>query len=287
MSRRDFAKRQNAPFHVSISISRKCLPVPSARLHRARKWYYPHIRFLSDTESSPLTPTELESLRTECDTLVNHVYSERDLLADAGCIVEPLSCGYVDHDPIHPEAYKHDQTFYRKIRSQITEEKEILDVILHKIAAMAIQVLPVEPSRELYLDSEYMPLTCRHIPTVACWITLDDVSEANGTLHIEPYPQTSSFGSHTCLSSLYPSTPSANPVIVTVPAGSVVLMSGAVRHCSGGNDSGRFRRAFMPQYSAGIVWSDRVMRKRDDEVVGQMVKNAGELLAMAVSCGNL
>lgn len=57
----------------------------------------------------------------------------------------------MDNDPIHPEAYKHDQTFYQKIRSQITEEKEVLDVILHKIAAMATQVLPVEPSRKLYL----------------------------------------------------------------------------------------------------------------------------------------
>ncbi|KAG0289576.1 hypothetical protein BGZ96_006908 [Linnemannia gamsii] len=43
------------------------------------------------------------------------------------------------------------------------------------------------------------------------------------------------------------------PVLVEVPAGSIVFLSGWVRHCSMGNSSSKFRRAFMPQYSAGKV----------------------------------
>ncbi|KAG9072017.1 hypothetical protein KI688_006239 [Linnemannia hyalina] len=43
------------------------------------------------------------------------------------------------------------------------------------------------------------------------------------------------------------------PVLVEVPAGSIVFLSGWVRHCSLGNSSSKFRRAFMPQYSAGKV----------------------------------
>ncbi|KAG0085611.1 hypothetical protein BGZ92_008868 [Podila epicladia] len=43
------------------------------------------------------------------------------------------------------------------------------------------------------------------------------------------------------------------PVLVDIPAGSVVFMSGFVRHCSLGNGSMKFRRAFMPQYSIGKV----------------------------------
>ncbi|RUP51863.1 hypothetical protein BC936DRAFT_145039, partial [Jimgerdemannia flammicorona] len=259
-----------------------------------------------------LTPTELESLRTECDILVNHIYNEKDLLFDAGCIVEPLSCGYVDHDLSHPEAYKHDQAFYRRIRSQINDE--VLEITLHKIAAMAEQVLPIGPDRRLYLlneqyivkpprsgtkarfqwhqDSEYMPLACRRVPTVACWIALDDVSEANGTLLIDPYPSpsankvsTSSLDHHAQFSSFYSPTPSSTPFAATILAGSVVLMSSVLRHCSTGNDSGRFRRAFMPQYSAGVVWSDRVMRERGEPGIEQPVKDSRELLAMAVPCG--
>ncbi|KAG0033537.1 hypothetical protein BGZ82_006078 [Podila clonocystis] len=43
------------------------------------------------------------------------------------------------------------------------------------------------------------------------------------------------------------------PVLVDIPAGSVVFLSGFVRHCSLGNGSMKFRRAFMPQYSIGKV----------------------------------
>lgn len=43
------------------------------------------------------------------------------------------------------------------------------------------------------------------------------------------------------------------PVLVDIPAGSVVFLSGFVRHCSLGNGSAKFRRAFMPQYSIGKV----------------------------------
>ncbi|KAF9088874.1 hypothetical protein BGX23_007047 [Mortierella sp. AD031] len=46
------------------------------------------------------------------------------------------------------------------------------------------------------------------------------------------------------------------PVLVEVPAGSVVFLSGWVRHCSLGNSSSKFRRAFMPQYSAGKVLTE-------------------------------
>ncbi|KAF9579518.1 hypothetical protein BGW38_004194 [Lunasporangiospora selenospora] len=43
------------------------------------------------------------------------------------------------------------------------------------------------------------------------------------------------------------------PILVEIPAGSVVFLSGFVRHCSLGNSTSLFRRAFMPQYSAGKV----------------------------------
>ncbi|KAG0293856.1 hypothetical protein BGZ98_002021 [Dissophora globulifera] len=44
-----------------------------------------------------------------------------------------------------------------------------------------------------------------------------------------------------------------NAVLVDIPAGSIVILSGFVRHCSLGNKSPRFRRAYMPQFSAGKV----------------------------------
>ncbi|KAF9989951.1 hypothetical protein BGZ75_004339 [Mortierella antarctica] len=43
------------------------------------------------------------------------------------------------------------------------------------------------------------------------------------------------------------------PVLVEIPAGSIVFLSGLVRHCSMGNSSSKFRRAYMPQFSSGKV----------------------------------
>jgi hypothetical protein len=43
------------------------------------------------------------------------------------------------------------------------------------------------------------------------------------------------------------------PVLVDIPAGSIVFISGFVKHCSLGNESLKFRRAYMPQFSAGKV----------------------------------
>ncbi|KAF9973451.1 hypothetical protein BGZ73_003316, partial [Actinomortierella ambigua] len=57
------------------------------------------------------------------------------------------------------------------------------------------------------------------------------------------------------------------PVLVKIPAGSIVFLSGHVRHCSLGNPSSLFRRAYMPQYSIGTVFN-----------------GAGHLVSLAVPC---
>ncbi|KAF8967577.1 hypothetical protein BGZ46_000142 [Entomortierella lignicola] len=46
------------------------------------------------------------------------------------------------------------------------------------------------------------------------------------------------------------------PVLVDITAGTIVFLSGFVRHCSLGNGSSKFRRAYMPQFSAGKVQTD-------------------------------
>ncbi|KAF8932258.1 hypothetical protein BGZ58_007142 [Dissophora ornata] len=58
------------------------------------------------------------------------------------------------------------------------------------------------------------------------------------------------------------------PVLVDIPAGSIVFLSGFVRHCSLGNPSLKFRRAWMPQFSSGKV----------------VVPESGTFVSMAVPC---
>ncbi|CAG8725442.1 8283_t:CDS:2, partial [Ambispora leptoticha] len=159
-----------------------------------------------------LTPKELDCLRNECDVLINHIYNTGlDLLEDFGC-TEPLNCGYIEFNGVNlaqsKEKYKSDKETYRRYRLQISGEYAV-DLILGKIARLAGKLLPstrndgiylfneqfiVKPPRnsrarfEWHQDSEYMDERSRSVPSIACWIALDDMSKENGTLYIEPYP---------------------------------------------------------------------------------------------------
>lgn len=54
---------------------------------------------------------------------------------------------------------------------------------------------------------------------------------------------------------MQPGTQQHSAVPLEVPAGTVVVTSDAVLHCSGANRSRHVRRAWMPQFSAGpLTW---------------------------------
>ncbi|CAG8646275.1 1472_t:CDS:2 [Ambispora gerdemannii] len=221
-----------------------------------------------------LTPKELDCLRNECDALVNHIYNiGLDILEDFGCVIGN------DVNPVQSkEKYKSEKETYRRYRLQISDEYSV-DLILGKIARLAGRLLPstrndkndggvylfneqfiVKPPRnsrarfEWHQDSEYMDEKSRSVPSIACWIALDDMSKENGTLYIEPYP------------------------IIEVQAGTIIFMSGFVKHCSFGNVSSCFRRVYMPQYSAGIVYNPKLSLDQD--------KSGKQLLALGVPCLN-
>jgi ectoine hydroxylase-related dioxygenase (phytanoyl-CoA dioxygenase family) len=90
---------------------------------------------------------------------------------------------------------------------------------------------------------------------VTCWVALDDVSEANGTIYLLPYSRagTRKMFSH-----------KKNPVTddlerafrfdrgipVVAIAGSIAVFSSNVFHRSGMNSTSSPRRIYLPQYSA-------------------------------------
>ena len=87
------------------------------------------------------------------------------------------------------------------------------------------------------------------------WVTLDDVSEANGTVYLLPYsragsrevfPHKQNEESHD-LEGYFGSDP-GDPIIV--PAGSIAVFSSTVLHRSGFNRTPNWRRVYLPQYSA-------------------------------------
>jgi ectoine hydroxylase-related dioxygenase (phytanoyl-CoA dioxygenase family) len=94
-----------------------------------------------------------------------------------------------------------------------------------------------------------------HRPYLTCWITLDDVTEENGTVYLLPYsragtrdvvPHVRDDASNDLVG--YFGNDPGDPVIV--PAGSIVCFSTTLFHRSGANTTDRMRRVYVAQYSA-------------------------------------
>ena len=93
-----------------------------------------------------------------------------------------------------------------------------------------------------------------HPPYLTCWIALDDVSEANGTVYLLPYSRA---GTRDVIEHVrdaetndmvgYFGDDPGDPVIV--PAGSVACFSSTLLHRSGPNSTDHVRRVYLAQYS--------------------------------------
>jgi ectoine hydroxylase-related dioxygenase (phytanoyl-CoA dioxygenase family) len=99
-----------------------------------------------------------------------------------------------------------------------------------------------------------------HRPYLTCWIALDDVTEANGTVYLLPYDRAGTrdvvhhgWDEETHDRVGYDGPDPGDPV--TVPAGSLVCFSSTVLHRSGANTTDRMRRVYLAQYSAGPILS--------------------------------
>ena len=106
---------------------------------------------------------------------------------------------------------------------------------------------------------------------LSAWTALDDVDESNGALRVLPYPRGGDAAGHRARARLYEHSPDELDALdalsgdadveeerrhafkrarrMAMRAGDVLFMSAEVLHCSGPNGSGRFRRAWMPQFS--------------------------------------
>lgn len=102
-------------------------------------------------------------------------------------------------------------------------------------------------------DSAYVGTP--HRPYITCWVTLDDVSEENGTVYLLPYSRA---GTREVV--LHKENPESHDIEgyfgpdpgdpVLVPAGSIAVFSSTVLHRSGFNRTPKWRRVYLPQYSA-------------------------------------
>jgi hypothetical protein len=134
----------------------------------------------------------------------------------------------------------------------------------------------------------YDPAT-KHKPYLTCWCTLDDVSEANGTVYILPHSRAGTReriidhvkeeGSNDLIG--YTGGDPGDPLIV--PAGSIVGFTSYVLHRSGPNGTNRMRRVYLPQYSAepirrpdGKPWAMATPFIKDGKVIYSHPEDSAE-----------
>jgi ectoine hydroxylase-related dioxygenase (phytanoyl-CoA dioxygenase family) len=106
-----------------------------------------------------------------------------------------------------------------------------------------------------------------HQPYLTCWIALDDMSEANGTVYLLPYARA---GTRDVVEHVrdresndlvgYFGDDPGDPVIV--PAGSIACFSSTLFHRSGPNTTDRTRRVYVAQYSAEPILTEDGSRPR-------------------------
>ncbi|MEM7220952.1 MAG: phytanoyl-CoA dioxygenase family protein [Pseudomonadota bacterium] len=98
-------------------------------------------------------------------------------------------------------------------------------------------------------------------PYITCWIALDDMSDANGTISVLPHERVGTAGR------VLPHTrePGSNDMIgytgddpgepIECPAGSIAVFSSTTLHRSSANTSNALRRAYLAQYSVAPVYA--------------------------------
>ena len=93
-----------------------------------------------------------------------------------------------------------------------------------------------------------------HRPYLTCWIALDDVSEANGTVYLLPYARA---GTRRVVEHVHDE--ATNDMVgyfgddtgdpVSVPAGNIACFSSTLSHRSGPNTTDHVRRVCVAQYA--------------------------------------
>ena len=214
------------------------------------------------TLQNVITPESLEMLRSECDRLLSETDTqlERD-----GIEIKPLGIGIGTHrkrNYFFP-AYNKSKNLKSFIFSDLTEE--LCRAFLGDTAFLYYEAFIVKYPRVglpfiWHQDSAYIKR--EHKPFITLWCTLDDVSDASGTLRVLPYERA---GTETRQPHILVDPPSPQMVgyfgddpgdPVEVSAGSIAVLSSTTFHRSGPNVSDRMRRVYLVSYSVEPILSD-------------------------------
>jgi ectoine hydroxylase-related dioxygenase (phytanoyl-CoA dioxygenase family) len=214
-----------------------------------------------------ISPQELQEMRTECDHLIKAQDSEMEKLGTDTLGLSRKNSRYFVFN-----AYKDRPHLAKIIFSELMAE--LCKSTIGNTAYLFWEQFVVKGTDKKgaeftwHQDSGYVD--GEHKYYVNCWIPLDDVNEANGTISILPYSAAGTkekvehkpvaggdrqgyFGSE-------------KGELMDVKAGSIVVFSSVAFHRSGANSTDKMRRAWAIQYSPEVIYEPDGTLKGLDEL---------------------
>jgi ectoine hydroxylase-related dioxygenase (phytanoyl-CoA dioxygenase family) len=207
-------------------------------------------------------PSELELLRRECGRLVDERDREMDRLGVDTLDLDHRARRYFVH------AYDTSPEVRRFLASDLMVE--IARAALGDTVYLFNEQYVVKAAERgmrfgWHQDSGFIGYP--HPRYLTCWIPLDDVSEANGTVSLLPYARA---GTRDVVAHVrdedtndligYFGDDAGDPVVM--PAGSIACFSSTVFHRSGPNATEQVRRVYVAQYSAAPLLDEDHSRPR-------------------------
>jgi ectoine hydroxylase-related dioxygenase (phytanoyl-CoA dioxygenase family) len=200
-------------------------------------------------------PSDLDTLRGECQRFIDERDREMDRLGVDKLDLDHRGSRYFVH------AYGNSPAIERFLSSDLMVQ--IAQAALGDTVYLFNEQYVVKAAEQgmkfsWHQDSGFIDYA--HRPYLTCWIALDEMTEANGTVYLLPYSRA---GTRAVVEHVrdqesndlvgYLGDDPGDPVVV--PAGSIACFSSTLLHRSGPNTTGRMRRVYVAQYSPEPILS--------------------------------
>jgi ectoine hydroxylase-related dioxygenase (phytanoyl-CoA dioxygenase family) len=203
-----------------------------------------------------LPPDDLDMLRGECRRFVDERDREMDRLGVDTLDLDHRGSRYFVH------AYGKSRAVERFLSSDLmvqTARAALGDTVYLFNEQYVVKAADRGMKFSWHQDSGFIEYA--HRPYLTCWIALDDMTEANGSVYLLPYSRAGTRDVVTHVREResndlvgYAGDDPGDPVIV--PAGSVACFSSTLFHRSGPNTTDRMRRVYVAQYSAEPILTE-------------------------------
>jgi len=205
---------------------------------------------------------DLEILRGECSRLVDERDHEMRRLATDRLDLDHRGRRYFVH--AHDKSPEVRRFLYSDLMAQVARSA-LGDTVYLFNEQYVVKAAERGMQFGWHQDSGFIPYA--HTPYLTCWIPLDDVSEANGTVHLLSHARA---GTRNVVPHVrneetndmigYSGDDGGDPVVAR--AGSIVCFSSTVFHRSGPNTTERVRRVYVAQYSPEPLLDEERSRPR-------------------------